>query len=63
MASKIANSGLSLSHIILTFKRDGQQGLENLLSEICENSKSESDQVKDDYSILISVHAFFRRVV
>lgn len=39
MASKIANSGLSLSHIILTFKRDGQQGLENLLSEICENSK------------------------
>lgn len=39
MASKIANSGLSLSHIILAFKRDDQQGLENLLSEICENSK------------------------
>lgn len=39
MASKIANSGLSLSLIILAFKRGGLQGLENLLSEICENSK------------------------
>lgn len=39
MVYKIANSGLSLTHIILAFKRDGQQGLENLLSEICENSK------------------------
>lgn len=39
MASKIGNSGLSLSHIILASKRDGQQGMENLFSEICENSK------------------------
>lgn len=39
MASKIANSGLSLSHIILAFKRDDQQGLENLLSEIVKTQK------------------------
>lgn len=38
MASKLGNSGLSLSHIILAFKRDGRQGLESLLSKIWENS-------------------------
>jgi hypothetical protein len=33
MASKLANSGLALQHLKLALKRDGQQGIQNVLSE------------------------------
>lgn len=38
IALKIANSGLALSHLLLAFKRDRQQGVGDLLSEMCGNS-------------------------
>ncbi|CAG2201766.1 unnamed protein product [Mytilus edulis] len=38
MATKIASSGLGLSHLKLAHKRDRQQGIENLFTEICEHT-------------------------
>ncbi|XP_071138458.1 protein PML-like [Mytilus edulis] len=35
MATKIASSGLGLSHLKLANKRDRQQGIENLFTELC----------------------------
>ncbi|XP_063436039.1 uncharacterized protein LOC134717176 [Mytilus trossulus] len=35
MATKIASSGLGLSHLKLAHKRDRQQGIENLFTELC----------------------------
>ncbi|XP_063407854.1 uncharacterized protein LOC134691329 [Mytilus trossulus] len=35
MATKIASSGLGLNHLKLAHKRDRQQGIENLFTELC----------------------------
>ncbi|XP_061190963.1 uncharacterized protein LOC133199106 [Saccostrea echinata] len=56
MGNKIAGSGLSLSHLQLAYQRNGREGVQDVLSEIADNSV----RVTKSKKIIDSVADYFR---